>query len=330
MHPSSSWVERVYVNGAYAHWEPLAYAIARPFPWSLGDLAVLLGIAVVAWRIAARVREARRERPWRTLGFAIFDLAVVLALYAIWFEAGWGWNYDRAPIETRLRFETARVNPAALSALRARAVAEMNAIAPAAHAHASEPLDLRGLRAAWLPAVRRAGDTWTPRVGAPKATLADPFMTATGTEGFINPLALTVQLASDLLWFERPFDLAHEWSHDAAFAREDEANYLAAVTCLRSKDPVVRYSGWLELFLALPPRRSYARSTFTPLVWNDFAAIRARNARRINLSLARWSWRTYNVYLKSNRIASGVANYGEVARLALGIPLDKEGLPLSR
>ena len=36
---------------------------------------------------------------------------------------------------------------------------------------------------------------------------------------------------------ERPFDLAHEWSHDAAYAREDEANYLAIITCLRSADP---------------------------------------------------------------------------------------------
>ncbi|HEY9084348.1 MAG TPA: DUF3810 family protein [Candidatus Tyrphobacter sp.] len=329
-HPSFVWVERIYSNGAYARWEPIAAAISKPVPWSLGDLAVLLGFGLVVWRIVVRVREGRRERPWRALGLAAFDVVAILALYAVWFEAGWGWNYDRAPIETRLRYEASRITPAALAALRARTIAQMNALAPAAHARANEPLDLDALRTAWLPAVQRAGDDWTPQTDPPKPTLADPFMNANGTEGFINPLTLTVQLASDLLWFERPFDLAHEWSHDAAYAREDEANYLAAIACLRSRDPVVRYSGELALFLALPPLRSYPRRTFTMLVWGDFAAIRARNASRINLAFAHWSWFTYNAYLKSNRIPSGIANYGEVTRLMLGIPLDREGLPEAR
>jgi len=62
----------------------------------------------------------------------------------------------------------------------------------------------------------------------------------------------------------------------------------------------------------------------------DFAAVRKRDARHINVILAHWSWRTYNVYLKSNRIASGVANYDEVTRLMLGVPLDAQSLPIAR
>ena len=155
-------------------------------------------------------------------------------------------------------------------------------------------------------------------------------MMATGTSGFINPLTLNVQLAPDLFWFERPFDLAHEWSHDAAYAREDEANYLGIVTCLRSRDPAVRYAGWFALFLYLPQERHYARKAFSPLVWRDFAALRQRDARHINVLLAHWTWRTYNVYLKSNRIAAGLENYDEVTRLMLGAPRDNKGLPLLR
>ncbi len=248
----------------------------------------------------------------------------------MWFELSWGWNYARAPLEARVQFYPARVTPSAAATLRARALAQMNALAAAAHAHAAQPLDLEALRATWLPAVQRAGDEWTPRVGAPKPTVADPFMLATGTSGFINPLTLNVAMASDLLWFERPFDLAHEWSHDAAYAREDEANYLAILTCLRSPDPAVQYSGWFELFLYLPQKRHYAHREFVSLVWQDFAALRRRNARHINALLAHWSWRTYNAYLKTNRIAAGVANYDEVTRLMLGVPLDAQGLPIAR
>ncbi len=327
MQPHAAWIERSYANGAYPNWERVAFVVTHPLPWSLGDLAALAGLAAIAWQIVLFVR--RRRRRAAHLGALFLNCAVIAGAYALWFELSWGWNYARAPLETRVAFDASRVTPLHATALRRRAMAEMNALAAAAHARAASPLDLTALQAAWLPAVQRAGDDWTPLVGAAKPTVADPFMLATGTSGFINPLTLNVALASDLLWFERPFDLAHEWSHDAAYAREDEANYLAILTCLRSPNPAVRYSGWFELFLYLP-QRSYARREFVPLVWQDFAAMRKRNARHINVMLAHWSWRTYNVYLKSNRIASGIANYDEVTRLMLGVPLDSQALPVRR
>jgi hypothetical protein len=308
------WVERAYVNGGYPQWEHALFAVSSRLPWSLGDLVVLAGVALVLYRLA------RRD---------VLGALAVLGVYALWFEAGWGWCYDRAPIETRTAYDAARVTPAAVHALRLRVIANINRLAPIAHARSTEPLDLATLAATWVPLVQRSGDAWTPLVGAPKPTISDPFMNATGTSGYINPFALDVHLASDLLWFERPFALSHEWSHVAGFAREDEANYLAIVNCTRSTDPVIEYSGWLELLLYLPARSHYARSTFVPLVWHDFAEMRERDRRRVNVSLARWSWGTYNVYLKSNHIRSGVANYNEVTRLYLGIPLDGNMLPVA-
>jgi hypothetical protein len=320
-HPHAQWVERSYANGFYPRWEHAIDRVTAAFPWSLGDLAILLGVAAIATSVVAAAR-ARSLRP-------ILTIVAIAGVYLFWFEAGWGWNYDRAPIETRVRYDGARVNPQQLAVVRSEAIAEINRLAPLAHARAGESLDVEALRSAWLPVVQAGGDGWEPSVGEPKPTIFNPYMEATGTSGFVNPLTLSVQLAGDLLWFERPFSLAHEWSHVAAYAREDEANYIAIVTCTRSSDPVIQYSGWLELLLYLPPPKRYARSTFSPLVWSDFAAIRQRNARHLNLTLAHFSWQTYNVYLKSNRISSGIANYGEVARLVLGIPLNHQRLPVA-
>jgi hypothetical protein len=327
--PGPGWIEQTYSNGAYAAWEHAAFAVANPVPWSLGDLAVLAGIVAIVWRVAAWLR-SKRDRTLGGAAHALLDVAAILGFYVLWFELGWGWNYARAPIETRLSYDAARITPKAAAALSARAMREMNALAVGAHANSTQPFDRDGLERLWLPVVQRGGDGWEPRVGAPKPTLFDPFMIATGTSGFINPLSLTVQTASDLLWFERPFDMAHEWSHVAAYAREDEANYIAIVTCTRSTDPVVEYSGWFELFLYLPQKRHYARREFSPLVWQDFEAMRARDARHVNMLLAHWSWRTYNAYLKTNRIASGIENYNEVAKLVLGVPLDAQGLPVAK
>ncbi len=310
--PSPQWVESAYANGFYPVWERTIYQVTSRLPWSLGDLVVLAGAAALLWCLWSR--------QW-------LGALAVLGIYAFGCEASWGWNYNRAPIETRVVYVAQNENEKALRELRARAIANVNRLAPLAHAHAGMPLDTDGLYADWLPVVQAGGDTWTPLTYPPKPTLADPFMNATGTSGYINPFTLNSHLASDLLWFERQFALAHEWSHVAAYAREDEANYLAILATTRSSDPVEAYSGWLSLFLYLPPLQHYPKATFSPLVWSDFAAIRKRNAERINLNLATLSWRTYNTYLKSNHIGSGIENYNEVIRLYLGIQLDARGLP---
>jgi hypothetical protein len=326
--PGPEWIERAYSNGTYPIWEHIAFSVTRWLPWSLGDVAGLAGAVVAVWQMVRFVRAPRRT--WAGLGLVLLDVLAIAGVYAVWFELSWGWNYARAPIETRVEFVAADVNARATELTREQAMKEMNRLAPAAHRNADTRLDLDVLHAAWLPAVDSVGDTWEPWVGEPKPTVADPFMQATGTSGFINPLTLNVQLASDVLWFERPFDLAHEWSHVAAYAREDEANYLAILTCVRSRDPVVAYSGWLELFLYLPPKAHYKRREFSPLIWADFEAMRKRDAHHINELLAHWSWRTYNTYLKSNHVASGIENYNEVTRLVLGVRLDANGLPLPR
>ena len=220
----------------------------------------------------------------------------MLGLYAVWFELSWGWNYARAPLESRVRFDPSRITPAGAAALRQRAMAEMNALAPSAHARAEVPLDREALRAAWLPAVQRSGDTWTPQVGPAKPTIFNPFMLATGTSGFINPLTLNVALASDLLWFERPFRLAHEWSHDAAYRprRRGELSrdrhLLALATIRRCSTPAGSSSFSISRRNGITPKHE-----FVPLVWQDFAALRRRDARHINVMLAHWTWRTYNV-----------------------------------
>lgn len=327
--PGAGWVERAYANGGYAVWQHTISRVTLPLPFSLGDVVGLLGIAAVVWIVVRAVRARKRAR-WIAIASGVLSLAALAGFFAVWFFASWGWNYDRAPLETRVRYDASAANDAAMLRLRARAIAQMNALAPAAHAGAAAPLNLDALRSAWTPVVQRLGDTWTPNVGQPKISIVDPFMAATGTSGFINPFTLESQLATDLLWFERPFDLAHEWTHVAAFAREDEANYVAVLTCLRSSDPVARYSGWMELFLYLPQKQRYARDEFSPLVWQDFAALRARDARRVNLSLSRFTWHAYGAYLKSNHVASGVQNYDEVTRLMLAIPLDARGLPVAR
>ena len=319
-HPTPQWVETRFSNGYYPGWERLWAAIGAPFGFALGDAIGLLLAAIVVWRCVAAWR--------RRSACPLLDVAAIAGVLAVWFYAGWGWGYDRAPLESRVQFSPT-VSTAVITALQRRALAEINRLAPAAHGESKTTLTSSQLAVAWLPVVERLGDAWQPQVNPAKPTLAGPFMAASGTSGFVDPFTLETQLAPDLLWFELPFSQAHEWSHVAGFNREDEANYIAILACLRDRDAVAQYSGWLELFLYLP-HDHYKAENFVPQVRQDFAALRERNAKHVNVTVSLLSWRLYNAYLKSNHVASGVQNYNEITRLFAAIPLDANGLPKPR
>ncbi len=123
-----------------------------------------------------RLFAAAHERVGRPNRSLLLDCAAIVGLYAFWFELSWGWNYARAPIESaRALRPIARDAGRAPPRCVARAMAaDERAGGAGARARRSVPLDFDALRAAWLPAVQRAGDDWTPRVGTPKPTIADP------------------------------------------------------------------------------------------------------------------------------------------------------------
>lgn len=319
MRPSPQWVEARFTNGYYPGWEHFWSTFTPVLPFSLGEAFIVLGVIAILASLAF-------VRPWWR---ALLGIGALAGCFTVWFYAGWGYGYDRAPLETRTAYDSARVSSRAVDALRSQAVAQMNRLAAPAHAAAARPYDLGALREAWLPVVQRLGDAWAPNVSAAKPPIAGFIMDRNGTSGYTNPFSLETQLAPDLLWFELPFTQAHEWSHVAGFNREDEANYIGVVACLRDRDVVAQYSGWLELFLYLPRLQNYPHKMFATLVWRDFDALRARNAHFVNVDFSRFSWRMYNSYLKTNHIAAGVENYDEVTRLMTGIPLDAQGLPLA-
>src|SRR5438094_588193 len=83
--------------------------------------------------------------------------------------------------------------------------------------------------------------------GRPKHTLADFYFRRAAVDGMTDPYFLETLVASDLLPFERPFVVAHEWSHLAGYADESEANFVGWLTCVRAGGDDA-YSGWLFLY----------------------------------------------------------------------------------
>jgi hypothetical protein len=136
----------------------------------------------------------------------------------------------------------------------------------------------------------------------------------------MNPFGLETIVSPDLLPFERPFVLAHEWAHLAGYAPEADASFVGLLAALGADAPS-EYSAWLALFdhavgqlPASEQRASVAELGPGPTA--DRMAIAARLDDRIEI-VARASWDTYDQYLKSQGVQEGVASYSRVVELLL-------------
>lgn len=129
-------------------------------------------------------------------------------------------------------------------------------------------------------------------------------------EGHIDPGMNPIQ------W---PFTMAHEMAHGYGYTDEGVCNFIALLTCLKSKDHFIRYSGllsyWRYLYhdiKSLNP--SSAKKIFInidPGVLADLTAIR-RDMNRFPDILPEFRDIVYDSYLKSHGVKQGLRSYNEI------------------
>ena len=129
-------------------------------------------------------------------------------------------------------------------------------------------------------------------------------------EGHIDPGMNPIQ------W---PFTMAHEMAHGYGYTDEGVCNFIGLLTCMKSKDHFIRYSGlisyWRYLYYdikALYP--SSAKELFInidPGVLADLTAIR-RDMNRFPDILPVFRDIVYDSYLKSHGVKQGLQSYNEI------------------
>ena len=324
----ASWIESLYSRQVYLLGQNLLTPASDVVGFAVFDALVLAAIVgVPAWWVTAFWRDRRGARRWWRAGtrMAVNTVALAAGLYLV-FLLVWGLNYRRVPLSTKLDFERARVNSQSLSDLTDYAVDRLNRLHAAAHAEGWAGLeDLPGRMATAFGAAQvRLGAGRTAVVGQPKRTLLTSYFRVAGVDAMINPFSLEVLVNSDVLPFERPFIVAHEWAHLAGYADESEASFVGWLTCLEG-DTASEYSGWLSL---TPRLMRFQGTDRQAAVWfsmddgplEDLRAIAARVSGVVPV-VQRNASRVYDGYLRANRVDAGIASYGLVVDLVLGTRL---------
>ena len=313
---SPRFVETFYSRGLY-RWLTSVLSVASSwFSVSLSELTLYSFIIWLLVVIAYGVSQRRFK-------FALVLLGKSLVVALIWFYAGWGLHYFRLPLDVQLNLPAMMTRPD-----RAHFIANLNWSIRAANDHwrtiPSKSLAEfdHEIEAGYTRLLQKIDLPQPCGERRPKFLLVPALFDYTLTSGMFGPFFHEVHLSSSLLPFELPFVLAHEKAHQLGYAREDEANFLAALVCLTSPDSAVQYSGCFSLlvkFLNQTMILGAIDSTVArirPEVLDDFAAVRERSARYAG-AISDLAYDSYDLYLKANQIDEGIKNYVGVVDLMI-------------
>ncbi|HSK10376.1 MAG TPA: DUF3810 family protein [Vicinamibacterales bacterium] len=329
----ASWVERLYSGLAYPAWQRVATGASNAVPFALFDVLLLL-VAVRVGVLLVRIVRPGARRGMRGVLAGVLALVALAAVLYLAFLLSWGLNYRRVGLASRLDHDAGRVTAEAAVALAREMVSGANRLHDEAH---RDPASWETVSARLAPAfagVQQQLDGRSPaRPATPKWSPLTFYFERAGVDGMTNPFFLEVLVNQQLLPFERPAVLAHEWAHLAGYADESEANFVGWLICLQGP-PAARYSAHLailwDLLGALPPdERARAARELRAGPRADLQAV-ARRIAGTTPVLREVSWRVYDRYLKANRVEAGVRSYGTALQLMLGTRIEPGWKPALR
>ena len=263
----------------------LSYAVSW-IPFSLEEIVVvgaaLLLISIIIYGIRKRLG----------LSKVLFHACEFLLWIYVWFYIGWGCNYYRESIYTRLGVERQAYDEAVFKDFITDYADSLNSTYDAL------PNDLfyvgydyfeDQVKEAFAALPSSAGLSAPRQWQHPKRLLFNGLYSSVGVMGFIGPFFCETQLNNDLMPAQFHFVYVHEYSHLLGVSSEDEANFWAYTICTRSDDPVLKYAGYYGILpyvvinaSRVIPEEDYRKfiSTINP------AVIKMYNAQRARLSAA--------------------------------------------
>ncbi len=347
-HPNLT--EEYYGQRMYPHLARALTLISAKVAFSIAEVALVSFLLCLGAAMAARLPYLYRypQRRWRLLSRALRGALWIVAVGSFLFMTLWGFNYQRPSLAETWGLQTRAPSTNELTRISSWIVSETNRNYSLSHLRddsgaidpeidpAGERRDAQNQRGtrdllslceslkASIQSSVRLGQVRLGTVGVPKPLYFSRLMSFLGISGIYSPFTAEVNFNAEQPLSSLPASIAHESAHLLGFAREDEASFVAFLVAIQAADPFVRYSGYLaalEVVSALEhaeperfreimdqldegPRRDLASQT---AFWARYSGAVSQTAERIN-----------HVYLKSNRIRSGVRSYSEVVSLIIG------------
>ena len=316
-------VEDSYSNGIYPY---ISTFLRHIFGWllfSFGDILYGAIFLFILWKIIKGIKALfKRKVSLRSFGRGCLKLATVLMITYVFFNVLWGINYNRKGIASQLELKMEKYSLDDLKNINDLLVQKVNASKQSLLDRPQNYPSSKELFARVQAAYGIADSTYpflqyhTPSI---KPSMWGWLGSYLGFTGYYNPFTGEAQVNTKVPEFLQPFVGCHEVAHQLGYAKEMEANFVGYLAGIASKDTLLHYSIYLDMFLYsnrnLFGNDSAAAKTaakqLLPAVKNDIAEWRNFNRRHRNPFEPVFQW-LYGKYLQSNEQPQGVLSYDQV------------------
>lgn len=320
-------VEQYYSNGIGKILRIALNTVSRVFPFSLAEILYYTLVLLLIFFIIRLIYSMLKKK----LVDSLLDLLTYLSVLYVAFMVLWGFNYNRMPLSYTLNLTVEKSSENELYDLCQELIRRANSLRVQLDENSEGVVAMQGnykdiFDRAYL-SYEILGDIYpelSGYYGEPKPILASPLMSYTGITGMYMPYTGEANVNTNIPEFTLPSTATHEMAHQRGFAREDEANYLAYLSCILHPDVDFQYSG---VMLAL----SHSLNAMARENIDDYAELRDFISQDVRDDLKYESdfWRFYegrieeisnkvnDSYLKSNGQSAGVKSYGRMVDLLL-------------
>ncbi len=239
-----AFIEHFYSNGIFIYTSKLLRYVFGWIPFSFGDILYCVVIIMILRFFIKKV--FKRGVAWKEI---ILDIGATLSLVYACFHMLWGMNYYRLPLHEILKIddqyteeELIKVSEALIvKANHLHAKLEINDSLPIRIPYSKEEVFEKT-----VPAYNQLNGIFPELNYHPKSiktSILSLPLTYMGFSGYLNPITNEAQVNGLILNYKAPTTSCHEGAHQFGFAKENEANFIAALTTIKYDDIYFNYSG---------------------------------------------------------------------------------------
>jgi len=238
---NQAWVEQYYTFGFYPIISNTLRTLFGWIPFSIGDLvyiAAFIWLVLKTWKFLMLIKR-RKAREY--LSWMLFRkyLKLVLLIYII-FTLFWGLNYYRQGIEKQLGLKLETYSVDDLYSLTSVLQQRLNSYAEKIDSVQRLQYNRNNLLFTKGEESFKIAQQQYPfllySASSVKPSIFTPVGHWFGFTGYYNPFSAEAQIKTSIPVFLKPFVLTHEIAHQLGYAKENEASFVAYLTCKVSID----------------------------------------------------------------------------------------------
>lgn len=237
-------IERFYSNGLFVYISKALRYVFGWIPFSFGDILYCVLIIMLIRFLFKKV--FKKHLLWKEV---VLDIGATLSIVYACFHILWGMNYYRLPLHEILELDD-EYTEEELITVSEKLIIQANSLHLQLESNDSLPIHIpyskEEIFQKTIPAYDQLHQIFPVLQYHPKSiktSILSLPLTYMGFSGYLNPITNEAQVNGLILNYKAPTTSCHEEAHQLGFAKENEANFIAALTTMNYDDIYFNYSG---------------------------------------------------------------------------------------